>query len=303
MTQVSRITAGGEEFTMSRVAAGMWRLPLDATQTTIGNFISQCTNAGITTFDHADIYGDYGVEALFGKAIKGKSSLRRKIELVTKFGIRLISQKRPDHQVKSYDTSREHIITSVENSLKNLCTDHIDLLLIHRPDFLMDADEVAETFWKLKESGKVRYFGVSNHTVAQVELLQSRFPYSLAANQIEFSVLHTDPLSDGVLDQCQRLGIVPMAWSPFGGGRLFTATEGPAIRVQKALQQFVQQAGSGTIAQAALSWLLKHPARVQPIIGTYKPERIQEMAEAEKLMMSREQWYAIWQAAMGHEVP
>ena len=204
------------------VVAGVWRLnewKLDTTA--LVRWIEQALELGITSFDHADVYGGYSVEAAFGTALAASPGLRERLQLVTKCGIKLISPARPSHRIKSYDTSRAHITASVENSLRALRTDRIDLLLIHRPDALMDADEVAQTFGQLRAAGKVLHFGVSNHTPSQFALLHRRLP--LVTNQIELSPLQLQALSDGTLDQCTDLGLRPMIWSPLGGGRLFTA--------------------------------------------------------------------------------
>ncbi len=185
--------------------------------------IKDCIEAGVTTFDHADIYGDYTTEEEFGKVLQQEPSLRRQMQIITKCGIQMVSANRPHHKIKSYDSSYEHIIESVETSLKNLATDYIDCLLIHRPDPLFNADEVAKAFEQLKQQGKVLQFGVSNFRKWQVDLLRSRFP--VAVNQIECSLLHLDPFGDGTLDQCQQHHIIPMAWSPMGAGNLFNTTD------------------------------------------------------------------------------
>jgi predicted oxidoreductase len=213
---MSRLAAdGGPEF--SRIVLGWWRLASwDMTPQQRLAFLQQGLELGVTTMDHADIYGDYSCEALFGEALALQPSLRERIELVSKCGIKLVSRHRPKHASHIYDTTRAHIIASAENSLRNLHTDYLDLLLIHRPDPLMDADEVAEAFTQLQASGKVRHFGVSNFTQSQFELLNSRF--ALVTNQVELSLMQMEALQDGSLDMCQRLRIAPMIWSALGGG-------------------------------------------------------------------------------------
>ena len=188
--------------------------------------VDTCLDAGITTIDHADIYGGYRVEALFGEMLASRPDLRNRIELVTKCGIALVSPARPDHRIKHYNSTPQHIRQSLENSLRNLKVDHIDLLLLHRPDPLLDAGEIAGVLETLVAEGKTRAVGVSNYTPSQFALLQSKLNIPLVANQIELSVTHTAPLHDGTLDDCQRLGVLPMAWSPFGGGRLFDPEKG-----------------------------------------------------------------------------
>lgn len=290
---------------MSRLVVGFWRLASESAPIRTRDllqFIETCLEKGITTFDHADVYGNYTCEELFGRVLAEKPELRYKMELITKCGIKLISPNRPKHTVKSYDTSRRHIIISVENSLSNLRTGYLDLLLIHRPDPLMDADEVAEAFTELRTVGKVKNFGVSNFTPAQFNLLQSRLDFPLQTNQIEFSALHTQPLYDGTLGQCQLYRISPMAWSPFGGGSLFTGEDAKAIRVRNVLQEIGKESGGASIEQVAIAWLLQHPSKVIPVIGSRRMERITEAIKGEKLKMSREQWFRILQASEGKEV-
>ena len=300
MTRI-QLTDGGPTF--SRIVAGVMRLGEWAMDTDVLlNFIHECLDMGITTFDHADIYGSYTCEALFGKAMAADPSLRGRLELVTKCGIQLVSPNRPDTYVHHYDTSRDHIVASAERSLRNLRTDALDLLLIHRPDPLMDADEVAEALSSLRQSGKVRHAGVSNFMPWQFHLLQSRLDFSLVTNQIELSVLYLDPLHDGTLDQMQRLRVPPMAWSPVAGGRLFNAGDDRARRVRDILEGIGREVGA-SVEAVALAWLLRHPARVLPVMGTGKIDRLREAVAAENITLDRQQWYAVWEASAGHEVP
>ena len=210
----------------SRFVFGLWRLsdwgysPQERL-----SLVHQCMDLGITTFDEADIYGDYQSQPLFGEALALEPALRDRIQIVSKCGIKLISSSFPDHQLPHYDTGADHIISSTETTLKQLHTDRIDVLLIHRPDPLMNADEMAEAFTRLKDAGKVLHVGVSNFTPSQFSLLQSRLPFPLVTNQVECSVLEFDVMHDGTLDQMQEaLRVSPMAWSPFGGGRLIHST-------------------------------------------------------------------------------
>ncbi len=279
----------------------------------IRELIDRCLEWGITSFDHADIYGDYTCEGLFGAALAEAPALREQIQIIDKCGIRLVSDRRPQHQMHDYDTSAAHIIASVNHSLKQLHTDYLDVLLIHRPDPLMDADDVAQAFIDLHQAGKVRHFGVSNFTPSQFNLLASRLPFPLVTNQVEISVLHLDPFTDGTLDQCQQLRIAPMAWSPLAGGRLFQSQNHQpqnhqpqndrTQRVRAALQQVGEQLNGATTDQVAFAWLLTHPAKIIPILGTGKIDRIQSAVAAEKLRLSREQWFTIWTASTGAEVP
>jgi len=256
----------------------------------------------LAVFDLADIYGNYEAERCFGLALKASPTLRDRLLLITKCGLKLVSDKFPQHRIKYYDTTKQHIIASAEQSLKHLHTDRIDLLLIHRPDPLMDADEVAEAFTQLKQSGKVLNFGVSNFSPAQFDLIGSRLSFPLMTNQVEFSVLHTQPLFDGTLDQCQTLNISPMAWSPLAGGRLFKSHEEQPSRVRSMLQTIGAELGL-TIDQVAMAWIAMHPARVVPITGSGKIENIRLAMEASKVKLSRQQWFAILAASQGHEVP
>ncbi|MGA7937679.1 MAG: aldo/keto reductase [Kovacikia sp.] len=288
----------------SRLVLGVWRLGEWQMQTKdIRHLIHTCLEFGITTIDHADLYGDYTCEGLFGEALREDPALRDRLQLISKCGIKLVSPNRPAHTIKHYDTSRAHILASVDNSLKQLQTDYLDLLLIHRPDPLMDGDEIADAFTNLLEKGKVRYFGVSNFTPSQFDLLASRLSFPLVTNQVEISVLHLDAFLDGTLDQCQRLRIVPMAWSPLGGGELFQGNGPKAERLRSALRNVGKQLGGATEDQVALAWLLSHPANIVPILGTGNLNRIWAAVAASQLTLTREQWFTIWSASTGVEVP
>jgi predicted oxidoreductase len=288
----------------SRIAVGMWRLnDWKFTGKQLLDFVSRTLELGFTTIDHADIYGGYTCEELFGKVFSMNPSLRQKMQLVTKCGIKLVSPKRPENTFHGYDTSKAHIMKSVENSLKNLKTDYLDVLLIHRPDPLMNADVVATAVSELKQTGKVRFFGVSNFTPFQFDLLQSRLDFPLVTNQVEISVLKMDALHDGTLDQCQKLRISPMAWSPFGGGELFTGNSEKAIRLRNELQKIGDELGGKSLDQVALAWLLLHPSHIVPVLGTGNFERVKSAAEAVNIHLSRDQWFRIWTASNGYEVP
>ena len=301
---ISTISLTDEGPVLSRIVQGFWRLmKWDASPAEVLGVVRHCLDLGITTFDHADIYGNYEAEAYFGEALAREPGLRHEMQLVSKCGIKLLSENRPEHGVKHYDTSRRHIIGSAERSLQNLGTDHLDLLLLHRPDPLMNADEIAEAFTRLRAAGKVQHFGVSNFTQPQVELIRSRLPFALATNQVECSVLHLDPIHDGTFEQCQRLGMAPMVWSPLGGGRLFVSNDAQARRLRLALTEVGEAHGDAAMDQVALAWLMRHPARPVPVIGTSKPERITAAAEADAIELSREEWFTIWTASTGTSVP
>ena len=266
------------------------------------SLMHRCLENDITTFDHADIYGGFQCEAVFGSALSLDKSLRDKIQIVTKCGIQLVAQNRPDTYIHHYNTTKEYIIWSAENSLKMLRTDYIDLLLVHRPDPLMDADEIASAFVALKQAGKIRHFGVSNFTTSQFELVQSRLDFPLITNQVEFSVLQMAPLNDGVFDLCQQRRIAPMAWSSFAGGRIFSGSDDQAGRVKAKLES-IAEAHHAKIDQIALAWILKHPVNVLPILGTGKLDRIKSAVESLNIDLTHQEWFSLWEASMGHEVP
>ncbi len=278
---------------------GLWGAQMNSQQ--LQEFIEESIEFGLTTFDHADIYGDYTTEADFGKVLKNNSSLRTKLQLITKCGIRRVCANRPDHKIKSYDSSPEHIKWSVENSLKELATDYIDVLLIHRPDHLMDPNEVAEVIFHLYEAGKVRSFGVSNFTPSQFELLNEEIP--LCTNQIEASILALNPFEDGTIDQCLRQGVPPMAWSPLGGGALFQTGEDPRLNQILQVARPLQEKYNCQLDQLLLAWLLRHPAGIQPVLGTSKIERIRDAVGALAIQMDRTDWYDLWQASKGAVLP
>ncbi len=284
---------------LSPVVAGLWRLHewgLDTAATV--RWIEGALALGITSFDHADIYGGYRVEAHFGDALAAAPGLRQRMQIVTKCGIKLVHDQRPAHRVKSYDSSRSHVTASVDSSLRALRTDHIDLLLMHRPDLLMDPDELADTFRHLLAAGKVLHFGVSNHTPGQVAMLRKRHP--IATQQIEFSPLQMQALADGTLEQCVDLGMRPMVWSPLAQGRLFSGRDDQVQRVHAVLAELGAQQGV-SVATMAYAWILRHPSRPWPITGSRRLGALQEALEALNINVSREDWYRVWQASIGHE--
>lgn len=288
---------------LSRLVYGVWRLADDSNTSTdqVRRKIDRCLEQGITSFDHADIYGNYECERLFGQALHADSSLREQMQLISKCDIALASDKYPQRRVKHYDTSAAYINQSVENSLKYLHTDYLDLLLIHRPDPFMDATETGLALDALIDSGKVKAVGVSNFRADQWRLLQSRMRHKLCVNQIEMSVLEQAAFVDGTLDAMQLDNIQAMAWSPLAGGRLFS-DEAAAKRVKPLLQQAAEPVG-GRLDLAAFAWLLAHPAKILPVVGTNNLERISGLADALKIEMDRETWFEIWTASAGIEVP
>ena len=286
---------------LSRIVAGAWRMAEWQLDTSARlRWIEGCLDLGVTSFDHADIYGGYTVEGLFGEALALAPALRQRMQLVSKCGIRLRLPARPSHAVKSYDTSRAHVVDSVNRSLDALRTDHLDLLLIHRPDALMDPHDLAETFRGLHDAGKVLHFGVSNHSTSQLALLHRRYP--LVTNQVELSPLAMGALGDGTLDQCLDLGLRPMIWSPLGGGRLFDAGDEQGRRVCAVLDDLGARHGV-TPASIAFAWLLRHPSRPLPITGSRRLAALREAVAALDVTLSAEEWYRVWEAGAGCEVP
>ena len=260
-------------------------------------------DAGYTLFDHADIYARGGCETLHGEFLRENPSLRDGTIIATKCGIRFGND--PEGTVGRYDFSAPWIESSCEGSLKRLGIETIDLYQLHRPDLLMNPHEVAEAFAKLKSSGKVRHFGVSNFLPSTVDLLQEFLPEVLLVNQIEVHLGRLDPFFDGTLDQCLRTGMTPLAWSPLGGGWIGAAIEdAPPERVEL-LGKLDEVAGAHGVGRAeiALAWLMKHPSGIVPIVGSRQPDRIAAMARADDVELSREEWYALLVAARGKAMP
>lgn len=277
---------------------GVWGAKLNSKE--LERFIDECVELGLRDFDHADIYGHYTSEGEFGEVIKRRPDLKQKLQITTKCGIRLVCKERPGHTLNSYDSTKAHIIASAENSLKEIGLDHLDLLLLHRPGFLMDPAEIAEAFRSLSLSGKVRFFGVSNFSPSQFETL-SAFT-ELVNNQIEISLLHLNPFTDGTLDQCFRTGAQPTAWSPLGGGLVFGKSEDARIlSIQKTIADLSKKY-QAPADQILLAFLLKHPAGIVPVLGTSKIARVKSALKAQHVNLSHEDWYALWKASTGKEV-
>jgi predicted oxidoreductase len=260
--------------------------------------INQCLEIGLDIFDHADIYGHYTTEADFGTALKSKSSLRNQMKIITKSGINMLTPNRPQHAIKSYDTSAAHITKSVEQSLQNFHTDYIDTLLIHRPDILIDVEEVATTISALKKSGKIKTFGVSNFTTSQVALLQKYI--HIEHHQVEISVTNLTSFDNGVLDQCQLENIEPQSWSPMGNG-LFTTNSEQHNRILSEATT-LSKVYECSVNQILLAFLYVHPSQIAPVIGTTKFERILEAKNAMEIELKREDFYKLWSASTGKEV-
>ena len=285
---------------LSRLVYGMWRLGDDSDTSTahVEAKINACLEQGITTFDQADIYGGYAAEGILGQAIKANPALRAQMEIVTKCDIVAPMGRYADKRVKYYDTSRSHILSSVDTSLQEMAVDHIDLLLIHRPDPLMDHRETGAALDEVVASGKVRAVGVSNFRPWDWELLQSAMKTPLATNQIEISLSEIRPFTNGDLAFHQRQDHPLMAWSPLGGGGLMTSSGGVADRLDTiASQQGVDRAA------VAIAFLLRHPAQILPVLGTNNLDRIKRASDALKVDLDRETWFSLYEAALGQEVP
>lgn len=299
-----QLSPTGPDF--SRLVYGTWRLLDDAAAAEPAPLVERlqrCADLGVTTIDTAEIYGGYMVERALGAAFALDRSLRAKLEVVTKAGIYVPNAFHPERKVAFYNANAARLIKSTEKSLRLMGIDHIDLLLVHRPDWLTSADETAEGLNRLIKDGKIRSAGVSNYNVHQFELLNSRMDRPLVTNQIEFSLLHMDPLFDGTADQCQRLRVHPMAWSPLGQGRLMQTDDEGAVRVQKVCAELGPRYNDATVDQLAYAWIMAHPSQPLPIVGSNKIERVESAVRAARIVLEREDWYALWTAAQGRKIP
>lgn len=296
-TQLSPIVAGTMNW-------GIWDKNLSTSE--MNHLINICVENKITSFDHADIYGDYTTELEFGKAFHESKISRDKIQLISKCGIVSPARnsssgqqaKGKPNKLKHYDYSKEHIILSVENSLKNLHTNYLDVLLLHRPSPLMVADEIAEAVAKLKQDGKILDFGLSNFTSSQAELIRQKTEISY--NQIQFSATHHEAMLDGSLDYLQMHQIKPMSWNPLG--TVFREDTAQTRRLKTILVEMVEKYGVGSDT-ILLAWILKHPAKVIPLAGTVNIARIQQLMKAVELQLEPTDWFAIWTESMGTKVP
>lgn len=292
-----------ENVSVSRLVHGLWRLPdWNLSSQELGTLIEQCVDLGITTFDHADIYGNHTCEDLFGKAYTQTNISRDSIQLISKCGIKLATDKFPKRQLKYYDYSAEYIIKSADNSLSFLKTDYLDVLLLHRPSPFFNPNEVAEAFSSLLKSGKVLQFGVSNFTPQQFNMLDSYLEGKLVTNQIEISPLCLDHFNNENIDFCIEKRITPMAWSPLAGGKLFSPKTEQEIRLQQCLIEIAAEFGVSDIDKIIYAWLLKHPASIIPIVGSGKIERIKSAVESLDIQLSIEQWFKIYTASTGKNV-
>lgn len=293
----------GPEF--SALVQGYWRMAdwnMD-TQARL-TFLKQHIELGITTVDHAHVYGNVHVscEALFGEALKLQPSLRDEIEIISKCGIEVMRGEVPSGHVNHYNSSKDYIIASVETSLRRLGVEQLDVLLLHRPDLLMNADEVAEANQILVAAGKIKHLGVSNYNPAQFDLLQSRCAAPLVTNQVEINPVNLAVTEDGTLEQLQRLSVRPMAWSCLAGGDIFNGASEKMLRLQQTLNIIKEEIGAESIDQVIFSWIMKLPSQPVPIIGSGNIARVCSAVAATKLQLNNQQWYRIWTASKGHGV-
>lgn len=302
MMKRTKLSKTGPEF--SRMVYGTWRLLANQPSAQeVNRRLHTCVELGITTLDTAEIYGRYKVEETLGAALALSPGLRDQLEIVTKAGIYVPNAYHPERRTAHYNASGARLMKSLDKSLRLLGTDHVDLFLVHRPDWLTRADDTAAGLNELLRSGKIKAAGVSNYSVSQFELLNGLMAQPLVTNQIEFNLLHMDSLVDGTLHQCEKLGILPMAWSPLAGGRLLDPGNPAAARLAAAAQAMTSRTNGASLEQLAYAWIMAHPSRPLPIIGTNKLERIQSAAKAVDIVLEREDWYALWEAAQGRKIP
>ncbi len=285
---------------LSRLAYGMWRVgdDPDTSARHIQAKIEACLAQGITTLDQADIYGDYGAEALLGACLRAAPGLRGKLEIITKCDIVAACGRYSDRRVKYYDTSAAHITASVDLSLKAMGVEQIDLLLLHRPDPLLDPNETGPALDALIASGKIRAAGVSNFRPHDITLLQSAMSARLVTNQVELSLTALDAFTNGDLAFLHERRMVPMAWSPLGGGALM---QDAGSRLTAALKEVASRCGADPAAMA-IAWLLAHPAGILPVLGTNRLDRIRSLSDAFTITMDRQDWFELYSAALGREV-
>jgi predicted oxidoreductase len=275
---------------------GSWGRNFSATD--MQRLVEKCVDLGVTSFDHADIYGGYTTESAFGTAFSKTAIVRSKVQFISKCGIQLVSPNRPN-KIKHYDCSKAYIIASAESSLKHLKTDYLDALLIHRPSPLMNPYEIVEAIQQLKKDGKISSFGVSNFTPSQVDLISSEVAIDI--NQIEFSAVQHQALFNGSLDQLLKNKITPMAWAPLGA--VFSSES--SAQKKRIIEQLdvLAQNYNATPDQLLLAWILKHPSGIHPVIGTTNLKRIEASVAAVSMNLTSEDWFKILEASQGHEVP
>ncbi len=291
-----------DDLSFSRIVYGMWRLDddSDTSPAHVQAKIEACLEQGITTMDQADIYGGYAAEKVLGNALRSAPALKEQIEIVTKCDIVAPAGRYSDARVKYYDTSRAHILSSVDHSLRLMDVDKIDTLLIHRPDPMLDHHETGAALDEVVASGKVRSVGVSNFKLHDWTLLQSAMKTPLITNQIELSLTAHQGFTNGDVAYLQERNVPIMAWSPLGGGTLVSGEGDGALRT--AMTKLAQANGTD-IGAVAVAWLLAHPANVMPVMGTNNLNRIKSLSDALKVDMDRQTWFELYTAALGQEVP
>lgn len=299
---------GSSDLTSSRLVYGCMRIAGEGAREDLERgkrALRAAVDAGYTQFDHADIYGHGRAESLFGEFLRDNPSVRDRIVIASKCGVRRAGDPEPDAPAR-YDFSQQHILSSVEGSLSRLRVENLDILMLHRPDFLMRPDDVAESFERLQRDGKVAHFGVSNFSPSQVTLLQSALATPLIVNQIEINLHNVSALTDGTLDQCQELTMTPQAWCPLAvvaypaWGNTLSATA--EARIRHEVEQQAKRYGADHAA-IALAWLVAHPAGIMPLVGSTTPERIAAATRALTIDYAREDWYRLLEARNGARVP
>ncbi|MFK7824891.1 MAG: aldo/keto reductase family oxidoreductase [Oligoflexales bacterium] len=291
-----------EGLELSEIIYGTWRIwdrgtpKLDE----IFEVFDYCVEFGISSFDLADIYGDYRCEMSFGEILKQRKSIRDKVQLISKAGIQLISDNNPGTYIKHYDTRPEHLEKSVRSSLEKLHTDYLDLFLIHRPDPFMDFRESAKVLNQMIRKEQVRAVGVSNFSPAQFDALQHWLDFPLLANQVEISPLCLNSFDDGTLDHCQKHELKPIAWSPFAGGQMFDL--GATLPLNQTLMNLAKKKDLG-FDQLVIAWLKSHPAKIIPILGTSSIKRIENLVQSCEVRLEIQEWFEVYCAAKGQEVP
>ncbi|MGB5553681.1 MAG: aldo/keto reductase [Flavobacteriaceae bacterium] len=274
---------------------GCWGKQLSKTDKI--NLLHHCLNIGITTFDHADIYGGYTNESDFGEAFSASGIVRENVQFISKCGIQYVCDARKN-KIKHYDYSKAYIIWSAEQSLKNLKTDYLDLFLLHRPSPLMHPQEIAKAVESLKKEGKIKTFGVSNFTPTQIAMMETMVP--IAANQIEFSLTADKVMYNGTMDDMIAHKRVAMAWSPLGS--YFREENEPTKRIKTVLASMCEKY-STTPDQLLLAWVMRHPAEVHPVVGTTNMGRLADAVAATKINLELEDWFILLEASQGHKVP
>ncbi|MEO1254023.1 MAG: aldo/keto reductase [Bacteroidota bacterium] len=286
-----------QPFVIGCMKLGAWGARYNKTE--LEQFIDGCLDLGLDEFDHADIYGGHTTEAEFGNVLATRSDLKNKVKITTKCGIAYPSENRPEITTKHYNLSKDYILESINQSLRNLKVDTIDTFLIHRPDFLMSFEEIAEAISEAKQAGKVIHFGVSNFQSHQLDILSKYV--NVNTNQIEISLTHLDPFENGALNQMLDKKIQPTAWSPLGGGQIFNGKEERFERIRITMDELLEKY-SASYDQLLLAFLRKHPAGIIPVLGTSKISRIKTALDSLSITLSHEDWYKLWTASKGEKV-